>query len=62
MLIVLDYKSEYTEELYFEIPKECEKKANAENQIKKVYPIVLVLYRKNTLDITANDIVSIYPF
>lgn len=36
----------------------CQKKANVENQVKKVYPLVLVLYRENTLDITANDIVS----
>ena len=48
----------YAQEIYLEIPKECPKKTNIENQIKKVYPIVLVLYRENTLDISVNDIVS----
>lgn len=49
--------NEYTDEMYFQIPEECQKVANGEQQVKRVYPVVLILYREDTLDITLNDIV-----
>lgn len=49
--------TDYTDEIYFEIPKECQSSPNPENQIKKTYPVVFILYRESTVGITSNDIV-----
>lgn len=50
-------KKDYSEEIYLEIPNECKDLSNPENQVKKTYPVVFLLYRENFLDITLNDIV-----
>ena len=51
--------SDYLEELHIEVPPEKVRNvSNLENQLKKTYPVVLILYRTTLDDIKLNDIVS----
>jgi hypothetical protein len=42
------------------MPNECKDLTNPENQVKKTYPVVFLLYRPDLIDIRANDLVKIF--